>query len=399
MVNNFPIAPHGGKLINRIAGDEEKKFWLSREKELPKVIIGPRETSNIEMIAIGGYSPLEGFMDSEDYRKVLEEMRLSSSLPWTIPITLPVSRDTAKPLKEGKDVALCKFNGETVAILHLKEKYSYNKKKEAELVYRTTDENHPGVAALYRQGEVLLGGEITLLNRPSHGKLSRYLLDPADTRRIFKERRWSRVVGFQTRNPIHRAHEYIQKCALEIMDALFLHPIVGETKSDDIPAEVRMRCYEVLLENYYPKERVILAINPSPMYYAGPREAVFHALVRKNYGCTHFIVGRDHAGVGNYYGSFDAHRIFDQFSSEEIGITPLFFDFTFFCNRCGGMASPKTCPHPEKDHLSLSGTKLRELLKEGKLPPSEFTRPEVARILINWWSGKFENSFSTKLFS
>lgn len=385
MSENLPIAPHGGKLVNRIASKEEKDFWLSNAEQIPRMAVGTRDISNIEMIAIGGYSPLEGFMEYGDYRRVLEEMRLSSSVPWTIPITLSISEDVACSLKEGEDILLTDLEGEEIAVLHLKEKYSYEKRKEAKLVYGTTDERHPGVASVYQRGEILLGGKITLLNRPSHKGFDRYCLDPCHTRRIFQEREWSRIVGFQTRNPVHRAHEYIQKCAMEIVDGLLLHPIVGETKSDDIPAPVRIRCYEALLEEYYPPERVVLAINPAPMFYAGPREAVFHALIRKNYGCTHFIVGRDHAGVGDYYGPFDAHHIFDSFRPEEIGITPLFFDFAFFCSRCQDMASSKTCPHQEKNHLSLSGTKLRKFLHEGKLPPPELTRPEVANVLIQWW--------------
>jgi len=309
-------------------------------------------------------------------------MRLSDGRPWPIPITLSATRREADEYKVGEEVNLVGSDGTIYALLQLEEKYLYDKELEAELVYRTKEDKHPGVKALYQQGEVLLGGKVKVLKRPYGDELIEYRLDPIESKRVFKEKGWKKIVGFQTRNPIHRAHEYIIKCALEISDGLFLHPLVGETKPGDVSARTRMKCYEILVEKYFPKERVVLAVNPAAMRYAGPREAVFHALIRKNYGCTHFIVGRDHAGVGKYYGTYDAQKIFDQFAPGEIGIEILKFENSFYCRHCGGYATKKTCPHPDDQHLDLSGTQVRELLAVGELPPEEFTRPEVAKILI-----------------
>jgi sulfate adenylyltransferase len=380
------ISPHGGKLVNRILKGEEREEWIKKSKSLKKIIVSPRVVSDLELISNGAMSPNEGFMGKDDYESVVDNMRLKNGLAWSIPITLPVTSEQSKELREGEDVSLYDESENLLAVLHLQEMYSYDKKNEAEKVYRTTDEAHPGVNVIYRQGDVLLGGKISLINRPPDVEFPKYRFDPAQTRMLFRERGWRRVVAFQTRNPIHRAHEYLQKCALEMVDGLLIHPIVGETKSDDIPADVRMKCYQVLIENYYPKDRVILSVLPAAMRYAGPREAIFHAVVRKNYGCTHFIVGRDHAGVGNYYGTYDAHKIFDEFKPEEIGITPLFFDHSFYCRKCNGMATTKTCPHPSEFHAHLSGTKVRELLRNKQDLPIEFTRPEVGRILMEAYS-------------
>ncbi|MEK6591092.1 MAG: sulfate adenylyltransferase [Nitrospinota bacterium] len=376
------IAPHGGKLINLIIEGKERETLYEKIPSFKKIRLNKREVSDLEMIATGALSPLEGFMVKKDYDSVLDMMHLSNGLPWTIPITLSATEDESKNLREGEDIALMDESEMILGILHLEEKYTYDKEKEADQVYGTLDAAHPGVAYLYQMGDILLGGKIGLLKRPKHNDFLKYRFDPAETRKIFRDKGWKRVVGFQTRNPIHRAHEYIQKCALETVDGLFLHPLVGETKGDDIPASIRMRSYEVILEKYYPMDRTVIGVFPAAMRYAGPKEAIFHALIRKNYGCTHFVVGRDHAGVGNYYGTFDAHYIFDEFDLDEIGITPLFFDHTFFCKTCGGMASYKTCPHDSNHHVTLSGTKVREMLKKGEIPPVEFTRPEVAKVLI-----------------
>ena len=349
--------------------------------KLKAIRLNAREISDFELIANGAFSPLEGFLNEADYRSVTADMRLANGVAWSIPITLSVTNEQASKLREGDDVALYQHD-HLLGILHLAQKYLYDKKREAEFVYRTTDSAHPGVKALYNQGDWLLGGKISLINHPFGVSFPEYRLAPAETRALFQQRGWRRVVAFQTRNPVHRAHEYIQKCALEIVDGLLLHPIVGETKSDDVPADIRLKSYEAILSEYYPQTRTILSVLPAAMRYAGPREAIFHALIRKNYGCSHFIVGRDHAGVGNYYGTYDAHFIFDEFDHEELGITPLFFDHTFFCRACAGMASTKTCPHDTTEHITLSGTKVRELLSAGQLPPAEFSRPEVAEVLI-----------------
>ncbi|BAZ48668.1 sulfate adenylyltransferase [Nostoc sp. NIES-4103] len=372
------IAPHGGQLVNRIATPEQQAEFLSKAEFLPRVQLDERAVSDLEMIAIGGFSPLTGFMNQEDYDRVVTEMRLANGLVWSIPITLSVAEEVASPLKEGGLIRLDNPTGHFIGVLQLTQKYRYDKTREAINVYRTDDANHPGVQVVYNQGAVHLAGDIWLLQRDPHPQFPTYQIDPAASRQRFRENGWKTIVGFQTRNPIHRAHEYIQKCALETVDALFLHPLVGATKDDDIPADVRMRCYEILLEHYYPHDRVILAINPSAMRYAGPREAIFHALIRKNYGCTHFIVGRDHAGVGNYYGTYDAQYIFDEFEPSELGIVPMKFEHAFYCTRTKQMATTKTSPSKPEERIHLSGTKVREMLRRGELPPPEFSRPEVA---------------------
>jgi len=383
--DEFPIGgikPHGGELVQRVLTGEERAEALERALTLKGLQVQSlMNLSDLELLATGALSPLTGFMVREDYDRVVQEMRLYGGLIWSIPVTLAVTEDEAESISEGEDIAL--WQQETpLAIMTVAEKYQRDPAKEAREVYRTEDEAHPGVARLHRHGNTLLGGEIWLLNWPQPREFPEFRHTPAQTRRMFARRGWRRIVGFQTRNPIHRAHEYIQKTALEITDGLFLHPLVGETKADDIPADVRMRSYEAILRDYYPADRVLLGVFPAAMRYAGPREAIFHALARKNYGCTHFIVGRDHAGVGSYYGTYDAQRIFEEFDPQEIGITPLFFDYTFYCRKCGAVVSAKTCPHSKDDWVYLSGTQVRQMLERGEMLPEEFTRPEVSKILM-----------------
>jgi sulfate adenylyltransferase len=378
---NETIPPHGGTLVNLIAPENEAARQSAEAEHLPKVTIGRRELSDLEMMAVGALSPLTGFMGEKDYRSVLEEMHLENGLPWTIPVTLSVDEVEAKRIGGASRVALVS-EGSPIASVEVEQIYRRDREAEAQSVFRTTDAAHPGVAALNEAGDYVVAGRVRVIRLPEHPTFRKDRLTPAQTRAAFAERGWQTVVGFQTRNPVHRAHEYLQKCALEIVDGLLLHPLVGETKEDDVPAEVRMRCYEILFDNYYPKERAMMSVFPAAMRYAGPKEAIWHAIARKNYGCTHFIVGRDHAGVGNYYGTYDAQKIFDQFDSGELGITPLFFEHSFFCRKCDQMASPKTCPHSDEDRVILSGTKVREMLRAGQKPPKEFSRPEVAQILI-----------------
>jgi sulfate adenylyltransferase len=364
------IRPHGGELVDRTG---ERPDDLD---SLDVVMLASREISDLDMIASGALSPLEGFMGPEDYEHVVDEMRLASGLPWALPVCLAVDE-----APEGGRVALADESGRKLAVLEVAGVYDYDKDREAENCFRTTEEAHPGVARLYAQKPKYLAGRVTVFERPEP-EFAELGLDPRDTRAAFAERGWRRVVGFQTRNPIHRAHEYLTKVALETVDGLLIHPLVGDTKGDDVPADVRVDCYRTLIDDYYPADRVLLSAFPAAMRYAGPREAIWHAICRKNYGCSHFIVGRDHAGVGDYYGTYDAQLIFDEFEPHELDIEPLFFEHSFWCKACGSMASAKTCPHDKEQHVFLSGTKVRELLASGEVPPTEFTRPEVAAVLI-----------------
>ncbi|GGR81731.1 sulfate adenylyltransferase [Deinococcus sedimenti] len=368
-------SPLGGALVNgvRRAGHD---FDPAELAALPRLSISERTLADLEMLATGAYSPLTGFVGEADYLSVIERLRLADGTPWSIPITLPV--DAAHADLSGRVVLT--FDGQDVGWVDVQEAYTARKAWEAREVYRTEDETHPGVAALYAQGDFNLAGPVALFEVP-RGHFPRHHRTPAEVREVIEARGWRSTVAFQTRNPIHRAHEYLQKVALELVDGLLLHPLVGTTKGDDVPAATRVQAYEVLLEKYYPQARTLLSVYPAAMRYAGPREAILHALSRRNYGVTHFIVGRDHAGVGSYYGTYDAQEIFSAYTPEELGIQILKFEHTFYCNSCGQLVSPRTCPHDGSHHLVLSGTKVREKLRAGENLPAEFTRPEVAEVL------------------
>lgn len=381
MTQNKNVLPHGGVLVNCFPSTDEAKVLELEAKKLPSIVVSRKVLCDLEMIGIGAFSPLRGFVEKKDYDSIINNMRLANGLVWPIPITLQVQKDVYEKVKNHKKVALKNEKDETVAVLNLKEIYKPELEHEANSVFKTTDRNHPAVKNLFESGEYCLAGDIQMLSH-TYDEFPEYNLGCAKTRELFVQKGWKRIVAFQTRNPVHRAHEYLLKVALETVDGLLLHPTMGETKDDDIPASVRMKCYQTILEKYFPPNRTLLVIMPASMRYAGPKEAILHAIIRKNYGCTHFIVGRDHAGVGSYYGTYDAQKIFDEFKPEELGITPIFFEHSFYCKSCGEMASYKTCPHDKSCHLILSGTKVREMLRNGEMLPEEFTRPEIAKILI-----------------
>jgi sulfate adenylyltransferase len=388
MSDHETIAPHGGTLVDLLATGSEAERLAQEAANHPKLQVNERELSDLEMLAIGALSPLTGFVGEKDYHSILETMHLQDGLPWTIPVTLSLTEEDVKRAGGAEAVTLTGEDGEALAVLEVGEVFRRDRGKEAVAVFGTEELEHPGVRALHDAGDWCLSGDVRVFRLPQHDDFGQYRLTPAETRAEFSKRGWKTVVGFQTRNPIHRAHEYIQKCALETVDGLLVHPLVGATKADDVPPDVRMRCYEALFSDYYPKDRAMIAVFPAAMRYAGPKEAIWHAIARKNYGCTHFIVGRDHAGVGSYYGTYEAQALFDEFEPGELGITPLKFEHSFYCLTCEGMASPNTCPHDDDVHVILSGTKVREMLRGGQKPPPEFSRPEVAEILIDAMRGR-----------
>src|SRR5437762_7201437 len=379
------VAPHGGSLVNRILSPEAAKAASAEAKALPAITLSPREAFDLEMIAIGAFSPLTGFVGEADFKRVCTDVRLANGTVWPIPVIRSPADDVAAKINVGDRVALNDPKGRLLGTMKIAEKYKHDKELEVPNVYKTTDDAHPGVKIVRSQGNWNLAGPIDVITPTHEPEFADYRLPPARTREEFSKRGWTTVAAFQTRNPIHRSHEYLTKCALEMTDGLLIHPLVGETKSDDIPAETRMKCYQVLVDNYYKKDRTLLSVMPLAMRYAGPREAILHTLIRKNYGVTHFIVGRDHAGVGNYYGTYDAQKIFDQFDlPKDIGVTILKFEHTAWCKKCEAVVSQKTCPHGPEDKVAPSGTKVREMLRSGQRPPMEFSRPEVADILIEW---------------
>jgi sulfate adenylyltransferase len=368
---------HGGVLVDRRL-DAEQAAGLAGSG-LGSLVVTAAEAADLRALATGAYSPLTGFMGAGEHRSVCEGMRLADGTLWPIPVCLGLP-EGVQP--HGGRLVLRDGQGGLVGVLEVAEVYQRDRQLEAELVYGTTDPAHPGVARVLGAPARAVAGPVQALVEPLSGPVGTRALTPAQTRAVFAERGWGTVVGFQTRNPVHRAHEYLMKCALEMVDGLLLHPLVGPTKDGDLPAEVRMGAYAAVLE-YFPPARVLLAALVAPMRYAGPREAVLHALVRKNYGCTHFIVGRDHAGVGSYYGPYQAQQLLASLDPEELGIVALCFDNAVWCRRCLAMATAKTCPHPPSQHMALSGTQLRAMLAAGQAPPPEFTRPEVAALLLD----------------
>jgi len=380
------IPPHGGLLVERMLSPDKTEEILRKQSFLPSLILDEDLLSDVENLATGVYSPLEGFLGEKDFHHVLDEMRLSNDLPWTIPIVLDVSEEIAARLKEGEEILLKSEAGQPVALFHLREKYRYDKEELARKIFLTTDPAHPGVAKIKKMGPVLLAGPVDLISfRPS--PFERYRLTPKETRVLFRQKGWRQVVGFQTRNTPHIGHEYVQKTALTFVDGIFINPVIGRKKKGDFRDEVILAAYEELIRHYYLKERAVMAILQMEMRYAGPREAIHHAIIRKNFGCTHIIIGRDHAGVGNYYPPYAAQDIFDEFP--DLGIVPLFFKTFYYCRRCQAVVNEKICPHPESEHIDFSGTRIREIFLRGEVPPPELMRPEVARVIMS-----FEHPFN-----
>lgn len=387
------VSPHGGTLVNRIAAPARAAELKKLAATIPTITLSAKQACDLEMIAIGAFSPLTGFVGKADFESICKKTRLANGIVWPIPITLAIDDAAKATLADHRHAALKHSDGTLMGVIEVHEVYAHDKKLEIPSVFGTEDPKHPGVEAVLNEGNWCVGGPIEVITvtpeKEPGEQFTEYRLPPAAVRAEFAARGWSTVAAFQTRNPIHRAHEYLTKCALEMTDGLLIHPLVGETKPGDIPADVRMDCYKVLVEKYYNLKRTMLSVMPAAMRYAGPKEAIIHALVRKNYGITHFIVGRDHAGVGTYYGTYDAQKIFDNFTTEEIGLTILKFENTFFCKKTKGMASDKTTNSAPEDRVFLAGTKVREMLKAGQRPPEEFSRPEVADILMNssWVKG------------
>lgn len=375
------IVPHGGKLVERVLDEVKKKEILDDMEQYPSVKLNQEMVSDVENIAFGFFSPLEGFLGEKELSNVLNHMRLSNDIPWTIPIVLDVKSEQAKNFKVGQQILLKDPNEQPVALLYLEEKYECAKNEIAEKVFQTTDVSHPGVAKVLKMKEVLLAGKIDLIQE-SPTPYFQYKLKPIETRILFKEKGWRTVVGFQTRNTPHIGHEYVQKSALTFTDGIFINPVIGRKKKGDFKDEVILASYDELIKNYYLKERAVMAILQMEMRYAGPREAIFHAIIRKNFGCTHIIIGRDHAGVGNYYSPYAAQDIFEDFL--DLGIIPLFFRSFYFCKKCNSVVNEKICPHDPSEHINFSGTKIREMLNQGTIPPPELMRPEVAKIIIGY---------------
>lgn len=383
------IPPHGGRLKPLLLKGEKLQEAVQKAKSLPQVRMTTRERDDLIMMGIGAFSPLEGFMGRADWKGACDDMKMADGTFWPIPITLSVTKEIAKGLKEDQGIALVDDeNDELMGTMIIREKYSIDKAFECKQVFKTDDINHPGVSKVMAQGDVNLGGPVTVFSEGNYPeKFKGLYATPEETRKLFEERRWKTIAALQLRNPMHRSHEYLAKIALEVSDGLFIHQLIGKLKEGDIPAEVRVKCIDMLVENYFPKDRVIQKGYPLEMRYAGPREALLHAIFRQNYGATHLIVGRDHAGVGNYYAPFEAQDIFDQVPPDALAIKSLKIDLTFYCYRCKGMASPKTCPHGKEDHLTLSGTLLRKMLTNGDSIPEEFSRTEVLTILKEYYSG------------
>ena len=377
--------PHGGKLVDRVLKEREAEEIRKNRKKFYNIDLTYDKFQELANITTGVFSPLEGFMTEEDYKSVIIRSRLANDIPWTIPIVLDISKEEAKKLPKKEPVVLS-FNGKLVGLMQIQDIFSFDKTEYAKSIFGTDDENHPGVERVYKMKEMLIGGKIFLVEGNFEDRFSRYTLTPKETRVLFKEKGWVDIVGFQTRNVPHLGHEYVQKTALSFVDGLFINPVVGRKKEGDFKDEVILAAYEELIKHYYLKERAVMSVLHTEMRYAGPKEAIHHAIIRKNFGCTHFIIGRDHAGVGNYYEPFAAHKIFDEFP--DLGITPIFFRSFFYCKKCKSIVNEKTCPHSDEDHINFSGTKIREYFKKGEIPPETMMRPEVAKVILS-----FKNPF------